>query len=255
VGLLALASPWSWNAAWDEVGVALVLGLAYAAASRRWAPSRARALAFAGGLLLLVLLFVSPLQTLSLHYLLSAHLLQNVALAEWVPALAVLGLSPGMAAALARFRTVQALTHPLVALPLWLAAYVVWHVPVVYDGALRHHLVLHVEHGTYFLTGALLWWSVFHDEPRRLPSGAKAAYLFSAFVLASPIGLLLALAPSAAYDFYAEAPRLWGLTPLADQQIAGVVMAVSEATLFFALFAVYFVRFLAEEEAGYSASA
>jgi cytochrome c oxidase assembly factor CtaG len=71
-------------------------------------------------------------------------------------------------------------------------------------------------------------------------------------VLASPIGLLLALLPEPVYDFYLEAPRLWGLTPLADQQIAGVIMAVSEAVVFFAVFAFFFVRFMAEEEAGYS---
>jgi len=59
---------------------------------------------------------------------------------------------------------------------------------------------------------------------------------------------MLALLPSPIYDFYVEAPRLWGLSALADQQIAGLVMAVSEAILFFAVFAVYFLRFMAEEE-------
>ena len=59
---------------------------------------------------------------------------------------------------------------------------------------------------------------------------------------------MLALLPRAVYDFYVEAPRLWGLAPLEDQQIAGLVMAVSAAIVFFAAFAVYFLRFMAEEE-------
>ena len=63
---------------------------------------------------------------------------------------------------------------------------------------------------------------------------------------------MLALFPSPIYDFYEQAPRLWGIGPLTDQQIGGVVMAVSEGLLFFVLFAVFFVRFMAEEEAGYS---
>jgi len=160
----------------------------------------------------------------------------------------VLGLSPALAAAIGRIWPVGALTHPLVALPLWLATYGVWHVPAIYDAALRHELLLHLEHATYFLSGVLLWWPVLHDSPRRIPPGAKAAYLFAAFLFASPLGLLLALLPTAVYDFYVEAPRIWGLTPLEDQQIAGLVMAVSEAIVFFAVFAVYFLRFMAEEE-------
>ena len=72
--------------------------------------------------------------------------------------------------------------------------------------------------------------------------------MFIAFVFASPLGLLLALLPSPLYDFYVAAPRLRDLTPLEDQQIAGIAMAVSEAIVFFAAFAAVFVRFMAEEE-------
>jgi cytochrome c oxidase assembly factor CtaG len=80
-------------------------------------------------------------------------------------------------------------------------------------------------------------------------AGAKAAYLFAAFVLASPLGLLLALIPRAIYPFYVHAPRTWGPGPLADQQIAGVTMAAEEAAVFFGAFAAYLLRFLADEQA------
>jgi putative membrane protein len=242
----------SWHSAWAEVALVLALGGAYAVAARRYRPSRTRVAVFAAALVLLLLVSVTPLATIALHYLLAAHLVQNVAMAEWAPALAVAGLGAGMAGALARFRLVRAATHPLVALAGWLTAYGFWHIPAVYDYALRHGAVLHAEHVTYFAAGSLLWWPVLQDEPRRLSSGARAAYLFAAFVLASPVGLLLALVPEPVYDYYADAPRLWGLTPLEDQQIAGVLMTVSEAIVFFAAFAVFFVRFMAEEEAGYS---
>ena len=53
--------------------------------------------------------------------------------------------------------------------------------------------------------------------------------------------------PSAIYGFYESAPRLWGLSPLTDQQIAGVIMAASEAIVFFGIFAVYVLRFLADK--------
>ena len=67
-------------------------------------------------------------------------------------------------------------------------------------------------------------------------------------MLASPIGLVLALIPKPIYDFYAHAPRTWGPGPLADQQIAGVTMALEQAAVFFAVFALYLSRFLQEEQ-------
>ena len=247
-----MPAPGSWHAAWEEVAALAVVAIAYGRAVRKYEIPTMRRRAFDGALLIALLAVVSPLATVSLYYFLWAHLLQNVALAEWAPALAVLGVSPALAAALTQPRIVQALVHPLVALPLWLAVYGIWHIPALYDAALRHRLLLDVEHASYLVAGCLLWWPVFQDAPRRIRSGGKAAYLFGAFVLASPLGLVLALFPSPLYHFYENAGRLWGIGPLSDQQLGGVLMAMSEGILFFALFAVYFVRFMSEEEAGYS---
>lgn len=245
-------SPWSWEPAWPELALALLAGLAYVATARRYRPSRLRQALFALGLLLVVAVSVSPLATLALHYHLWAHLVQNVALAEWAPALLVAGLSPAAAAALACRSSLRRLTHPLVALPLWLATYGIWHVPAAYTAALEHPALLVLEHATYVCAGILLWWPVLQSAPRMLTAGAKSAYLFAAFVFASPLGLLLALLPSPLYAFYEDAPRLGGLDALTDQEIAGVAMAVSEAVVFFGVFTWFFVRFMAEEEAGYS---
>jgi len=241
--------PSSWYPAWGELAVCAVVAVAYGSAARRFGASRAHIAAFAAAEALALAVFFSPVETLALHYLLSAHLAQNVALAEWIPALAVLGLSERMATALARFAPVRALTHPLVALPVWIATYALWHLPPLYDAALRHQgSLIHVEHASYFLAGAAFWWPVLHAAPRRLESGTKAAYLFAAFFFASPLGLLFALLPDPLYDFYAAAPRVGGISPLTDQQIAGVVMAASEAVVFFGAFAFYFVRFMSEED-------
>src|SRR3982751_5064739 len=196
-------SPYSWSLHAEAVVLLPLLALAYAFALRRYPAPGWRGACFLGGLALIVAVFVTPLESLALHYLLTAHLLQNVALAEWAPALVVLGIPPA-AAALAP----QSLTHPLVTLPLWLATYYAWHVPAAYDTALRHpDTLLHLEHLCYFVTGVLLWWPVLTG---RLAPGPAAAYLFAAFVLVSPLGLLLALIPDAVYGFYESAPRLWG---------------------------------------------
>lgn len=242
--------PYAWSLDPDAVVLVPAMLLAYLWALRRWPAPRWRIASFLAGLGLVFAAFVSPLDTLALHYLLSAHLLQNVVVAEWAPALCVLGLPPALAAALARLPGVRALTRPFVALPLWLATYFAWHSPWAYDAALRHpSWLLHLEHGCYFTTGALFWWTIVHGRPWRLRSGGKAVYLFAAFVLASPLGLLLALLPRAIYHTYESAPRLRGLSALSDQQIAGATMAIEQAVVFFAVFALYVARFVREEQA------
>ena len=243
-------SPYEWG--WDAEALGLVpgLSLAYLAALRRFPASRVRIAAFAAGQLLILAVFLTPVQTIALHYLLTMHLLQNVVLAEWAPALCVAGLAPALAAALARLPGGRVLTNPFVALPLWVAVYFAWHLPWAYDGALRHPgSLLHLEHVSYFVAGCLVWWPVLQDVPRRLAPAAKAVYLFAAFVLASPLGLLLALLPRPLYDVYEHAPeRLWGLSAITDQQIAGVTMASEQAVVFFAVFTFFFLRFLRDEE-------
>jgi putative membrane protein len=251
--LLATTPPASsWYPAWEEVAVLVGLGVAYVLAARKDRPSLLRSALFFSGLVLAFVAVGSPVATVAVHYLVSAHLLQNVVLAEWTPALLVLGLGPWVAGWVARTSVARTLTRPLVALPLWLATYAFWHVPFAYEAALDNRLLLDLEHLSYVTVGLCLWWPVFQDEPWHLPSGGKAAYLFAAFVLASPLGLLFALLPSPLYDTYVQAPRLWGLEPLEDQQIGGTLMAVSEAIVFFGLLAYFFVRFMAEEDAGYS---
>ena len=124
--------------------------------------SRAQAVAAGLGLALIFAAFASGLQPLAVHTFLWAHLLQNVVLAEWAPALLVLAVPPRVAARAAGFP----LFRPFVALPLWLGTYFVWHLPWIYDNALqRPHSLLHVEHLTYLLAGICLWWPV---VPRRV---------------------------------------------------------------------------------------
>jgi cytochrome c oxidase assembly factor CtaG len=193
----------------------------------------------------LLVVYVTPLHTIALHYLLSVHLLQNVVTAEWAPGLIVFALAPAFAHELERSPAVRFVTHPLVALPVWLGTYFLWHVPPIYDKALEQSgWLLNLEHLTYFLAGVLMWWPVVHG---RYSDGVKALYLFGAFVLAAPLGLLLALLPRPIYDFYKDAPQLWGLSDETDQQIAGVTMAVEQAIVFFAVFAYFFMRFLRTE--------
>jgi cytochrome c oxidase assembly factor CtaG len=191
-----------------------LLAVGYALWTR---PTRTQAAAAAAALLLLFAFFVSPVQEWATHTFLWAHLLQNVVLAEWAPALLVLAIPPGQA------RRIRVPMLP--ALVAWLVTYFVWHLPWLYDVALHHqHSLLHVEHMTYLIAGIALWWPVIHGDAS---PGTKAVYLAAAF--------------------YEHAPRTWGPSPLADQQIAGVTMALEQAAWLFAGFAYFLHRFLQEE--------
>jgi putative membrane protein len=229
---------WSWNP--EALLLVPTLTIGYVWAVRRHPTPWWRIACWVGSMALIWAVSITPIETISLQYLLSVHLIQNVVLAEWAPLLFVLAIPPSLAALLPR-------VPPVPALALWVVNYGVWHLPWIYDAALRRqHTLLHLEHALYFGTGVLLWWPVVHGSLR---SGAKAAYLFAAFLLASPIGLMMALVPEPIYEFYEEAPRLWGLSPILDQEIAGVSMAAAEAIVFFAAFAYFFARFFAEQDA------
>jgi putative membrane protein len=239
---------WSWNP--EALLLVPLMTVGYVLAVRRFPAPGWRIACFITAMVLLLAVTITPLETIAMNYLLVIHLLQNVVLAEWAPLLVVLALPPALAAALTELPALRALTHPAVALPLWLGNYMLWHLPWLYDTALENpHSLLHLEHALYFATGVLMWWSVVQDEPHRLAAGLRAGVVFAAFVLGSPIGLVIALVPEPIYDFYVDAPeRLWGLTALEDQRLAGILMSVEQAIVFFAVFAFFFFRFLAEEE-------
>ncbi|MBD0338821.1 MAG: cytochrome c oxidase assembly protein [Thermoleophilia bacterium] len=237
--------PFAWTPHPEALAAIALTVAAYALATRRHRAARRQVALFAAAVALLLATAVTPLDSLTYH-LLTAHLLQNVVLAEWAPALLVAAVPLSLADELDRLPAWRRLTRPVVALPLWIAVYSLWHLPPAYDTALRHpNTLLHLEHASYLAAGVLVWWPVFQG---RLSYGVRAGYLFLAFALASPIGLLLAVLPEPAYDFYADGFEPWGLTALADQTIAGITMATEQALGFFALFVWAFFRFLRDEE-------
>jgi cytochrome c oxidase assembly factor CtaG len=241
-------SPGDWSANWEAL-VPVAAAAAYLVGTRAERHAL-RTASFLAGCALLVLALVTPLDTLAREYLVWGHLLQNVVLAEWAPLLLVLGVPPALAAQLTGPRVVRFLTRPYVALPLWVGTYALWHVPALYDAALRQpSSLLALEHATYVVSGALFWWCVWQDVPHKLSSMARTGYVLAAFVLSAPLGLVLALVPRPLYDFYAAAPeRVWGLSRLEDQQLGGMTMAGEQSIVFFAVFAYWFTRFLAEQE-------
>ena len=237
--------PWQ-GVADVEWALALVLFAAwYAWVAHRLAVPAWRRCCFAAGLLLVALALLSPIEHVALDAMLSFHLLQNVMLADWAPPLLVLGITSGMAAVAERRRWVRAVTAPPVALVYWLAVWYVVHIPAVYGFALDHRWPLGIEHLLFVSAGVLFWWPVL--VPGRMAAGAKLAYLGGAFFLAAPVATLIALAPSSIYSYYDTTPHLWGLSPLEDQQLGGILMAVEQSVILFVVFSATFLRMLGDD--------
>lgn len=246
-------APSSWTFEPAFLALALIAAAAYVQAVRRLPederPGRFRAAIFALGLGLVALPLNSPLETLSAHYLLLMHLLQNAVVADWGPPLIVLGLTPGMRRALAERggSLVARATRPPVALVFWLVAWYGVHLPFFYDWALRHGWPLNLEHALLLLAGLVFWWALF-EVPRRMSTPGVLAYLGIAFVSAPWLSLAYIFSSHAFYGFYRDAPRLWGLSPTKDQNLAGILMNAEQTSIFFIAFAYHLLELLEEEE-------
>jgi putative membrane protein len=230
-----------------EWAVAIVLfGVWYALAARHFRIPWPRIAAFYAGLAMLAAALLSPIEWVALHSMLSFHLLQNVMLADWAPPLLVLGITASMAAVAERVAGVRLLTTPVVALTVWLAVWYGVHIPVFYGYALHHYWALGVEHLLFLVAGIAFWWPVL--VPGRTRPGTRLIYLAVAFFVAAPIALVIALSHSTLYPFYDSTPHLWGLSPLRDQQLGGILMAVEQSILLFVAASWSFFCLMNEED-------
>ena len=232
------------------LALATAAAVLYARAARSYRPSRWRVALFATGLLLIAATLNSPLETLSDHYLLLIHLLQNAMIADWAPPLLLLGLTPAMRQALAGRggRIFRRVTEPKVTLPFWLIAWYGVHVSSFYDWALRDGWPLNLEHAILIAAGLCFWWPLLEPPPRRLTVGPTLAYLGIAFLTSPWLSLALIFTTSPLYSFYTHVPRLWGLSATQDQNYAGILMNAELTAIFFVLLAYHLLHLLAEEE-------
>jgi len=202
-----------------------------------------RAALFAAGLALVVLPLVSPLDAVGDERLLSAHMLQHVLIGDLAAALLVVSvrgpllfflLPPPVLRPLAGYRPLRALLSvllvPLVSLGLWAAAILVWHVPRFYDYAAAHPIVHDLEHLSFVFTGILVWTQLVDPARRgRLRRPQRILFALAMLVLAQPVVDLLLFSASPQYARYANpANRLFGISPLTDQRLAGAVMMVEQ---------------------------
>ena len=228
--------------------LAVVARALYYGAERHGRPSPLRAASFAAGLLLIAASLNSPLETIAAHRLLLAHLLQNGLIADLAPPLLLLGLTPAMQQAIARRggRPFAMLTRARVTLPAWLAAWYGTHLAGFYDWALATGWGLNLEHGFLILGGLLFWWPLVTG---RLSVAPALGYLGAGFVASSFLGLAFIFSTRPFYSFYERAPRLWGLSPVRDQNLGGILMNAEQTLVFLTAIGWFVWRLLEEEHA------
>ena len=226
----------------------LVLAAAAAAVYVRAAghdrPPAWRSACFGTGLFLVAASLNSPLETIAADYLLLIHLLQNALIADIAPLLVLLGLTPAMRDALARRGAAR--IRPRFVLPVWLLAWYGTHLGGFYDWALRTGWGLNIEHAILIAAGLLFWWPIVSG---RLSPPAGLAYLAIAFVGSSFLGLAYIFSSSVFYSFYVQAPRLWGLSPIRDQNLGGILMNGEQTVVFLLAIGWFVLRLLDEEHA------
>jgi cytochrome c oxidase assembly factor CtaG len=231
-----------------------VLTLLYVRRWRQVGASRWRLLSFLGGMGLVVLALVSPIDRLG-EQLFFMHMVQHLLLLDLAPILVLLGLTKILLRPLTRrlVRVEQAagpLAHPIFAIVLYVVVMWGWHVPALYDAALEHPVLHVVEHLSFGIAGGLYWWHLLSPirARRRLGGMGPIVYMLATKVLVGLLGILLAFAPDAIYAFYERQPGYWGLSPHDDQAVGGLIMALEQSIVMGIALTFLFVRALAESE-------
>lgn len=202
---------------------------------------RMEAWAFSFGWLALFVALLSPLHPWG-EVLFSAHMTQHEILMLVAAPLLVLGrpLVPFLWSLPARWRPIvgglgkrksvqrtwRTITNPIVAWAIHAVALWMWHIPLLFQATLTSALVHTLQHLSFLGSALLFWWALIHGRRGLMGYGAAVLYLFTTSVHSGVLGALITFARSAWYPAYADSTASWGLTPLEDQQLGGLIMWV-----------------------------
>jgi putative membrane protein len=258
--VLAVAADTSFSLAPGPILIVLVLVGVYvwrwrrvrASGSARGA-SWGRLCAWLGGVLCIAIALISPIDTLA-DQVFAMHMVQHVLLLDFAPILLILGLTKVLLRPVARTvldleRALGPFSTPVFAIVFYVGVMWIWHIPALYDAALRNSGVHVLEHTFFLSAGLLYWWHLLSPVRGRHFGGlAPVGYMVSTKVLVGLLGIFLTFAPSSIYSFYEHRPQVWGLHPSDDQALAGAIMAIEQSIVMGIALAYLFVRALGESE-------
>jgi putative membrane protein len=230
---------------WDPIPLLMVVaaGLLYARAvsilrGRGRTIHGGQITCFYSGLALILLGTNTGIDPIGEAYLLSVHMLQHLLIADLSAPLLLIGIRapviyffwprPILVAA-ARNRPLRAawrwLKRPHVAMSVWMATLVFWHVPAFYELALSNPWIHALEHISFSLTAVLACWPLFDPTHERLEGRIwKAFYVVVARIAGTVLGTMMIVWPRPWYPSYQAGAPEFGISALTDQQIAGAMM-------------------------------
>jgi putative membrane protein len=239
IGIAALGALYAWRAH--------VIG-------RNAGPTPAQRVAFGSGLVVLFAALNGPIHDLSDSYLFSVHMVQHLLLTMLVTPLLIIGTPAAILRPAVAHRRVLAIARQITTAPaafvLFNVTLIAWHLPPLYNLAMRNHDVHIVQHLCFLVTSVLMWWPLLSRVPE-LPALSRPLQLLYICLLMIPmsvIGMIITYADEVLYPAYESAPRTWGLSPLEDQLIGGLIMWIPGSLIYIALLTVVFFRWAREAE-------
>jgi len=261
--LLGAAEPV--DAGWNFAPIILVALIAYVwVYVARWRTSRreggARAAGYGRlalwllGIALLGVALISPVDRLGEQFA-TFHMVQHLILADLVPICLTVALTKHILRPVTRRihwieKKAGPFGHPAFGVIAYAASMWIWHIPVMYEAALEHSFVHTLEHLSFAAAGALYWWHLLSPIRSRLRLGGlgPVLYMASTKIAVGFLGIMLGFAPNLLYDFYEHSGTRWGLSPIDDQHIAGVLMALEQSLVMGVALAYLFIRMLSEAD-------
>jgi cytochrome c oxidase assembly factor CtaG len=210
-----------------------------------------RQASFATSLVLLLLALVTPLDAFGEEEFFFAHMLQHVIIGDLAALAFVIGLTGPIlrpVLAIGPISRLRILAHPLVALPLWTVNLYVWHLPLLYEGALHHDALHALEHILFFATGVFMWAAVVEvlPGPEWFGTAAKFGYVVAVRLVGTVLGNVFIWSGAVIYGAYDDGVARYGIGPLEDQGLAGTIMMIESSLVTIGALAWLFLR-LAEE--------
>ena len=277
-GTAEAAKPHNYSELWRswEYDPLVVIGLVVSAflytrgLSRLWGATRVgsgvhcwEAGCYAVGWLSIVVALVSPLHTWG-RVLFSAHMTQHEVLMLVAAPLLVLGrplviflwsLPSSAARRMARWsksaawdRSWRLVSNAFAAFLIHMVALWIWHIPVLFEATIDNNFVHALQHVSFLFSALLFWWAVMHGRQKAIGYGLAVLYLFTTALHSGLLGALLTFTNTVWYPAYRSTTQSWGLSPLEDQQLGGLIMWVPAAVVYIISGIALFAGWMRESE-------
>lgn len=258
IGIAALGAAYAWRARRGPSPLDRVPVSATATSSdpdsRDVGPTSGQRAAFYSSLLILFVTLNGPLHDLSDTFLFSAHMVQHLIMTLVVPPLMIVGTPGWMLRPVLRARGVFAVARRLTTTAACFAIFnlvlAFWHLPPMYNFALTYHPVHIVQHLMFIVASVFMWWPLTSMLPE-LPRSSYPGQMLYCFLMSIPmsvIAIYIVMADAALYPAYAAAPRVWGISPMMDQQTGGLIMWIPSGLFFYSVMTVVFFKWVGRGE-------